>query len=389
MQFHKRAEELFEEMVAHRRYLHEHAEVGENLPLTTEYIMQTLKSYGYDPQEICQSGVTATVGKPGKTVLLRAETDALPMTEESGLPFSSCDPEAAHTCGHDLHAAALLGVAKMLKEHEQELAGTVKFMFQPAEEIFKGADKMIQAGILENPRPDIAFSGHVTPRYPVGTIAFREGAAMASCYGFRITITGKAAHGANPDEGVDPINIAAHIYLALQELIAREVSFQNGAVLTIGSFHAGSMANSIPQTAELMGTMRSFDNEVRKKLIRRIECVTQKTAEMFCGTAELEVLSNVPVEYNDPGLSADLHRVIPDVFGHDAIEDVLMTGSDDFAYVTEQIPSALVFIGARDPLHEGPFFPGHHPKVLFDENVLKISSTLYAELATRWLAENN
>lgn len=382
------AQKIHEEMIMHRRYIHEHAETGEHLPLTKEYVIKCLKDYGYAPKEICDSGITATVGKGEKTILLRADMDALPMPEESGLAFASKNPEAAHTCGHDLHAAALLGAARLLKEREDKLKGTVKFMFQPGEEIFKGAHKMIEAGILECPRPDVAFAAHVTTRYKLGTVAFREGAAMASCYGFRILITGKGSHGANPEDGVDPVNIGAHIYLALQELIAREISYQNGAILTIGSFRAGNVPNTIPETAEMLGTLRTFDNQLRHNLIQRIGEIAEKTAEMFRGHADIEVLSDVPVEKNEPGLSASISRYITDLSGREPVEDILMTGSEDFAYISEKIPSVLVFVGALDPEHKGPVYGGHHSKVVFDENVLPVSAAIYAEVAERWLAEH-
>ena len=363
--------------------------MAESLPLTTEYVVSRLKEYGYEPEEICESGVTAVAGREGKTVLLRADMDALPMKEESGLAFASRNPEAAHTCGHDLHAAALLGAARLLKENEHNLKGTVKFMFQPGEEVFKGARKMMQAGVLKNPRPDIAFAGHVTPRYKTGTVAFHEGNAMASCYGFRIIVRGKASHGANPEDGIDPINIGTHIYLALQELIAREISYQNGAILTIGSFQAGNVPNTIPETAQLLGTLRTFDNNLRKVLIERINKIVSGTAEIFKGSASLEVLSDVPAEYNDIELSSDIRRYARELLGTDTIEDILMTGSEDFAYISEIIPSVLVFIGATDPEYKGKVYGGHHSRAVFDENALPISAALYAQIAEKWLFEHS
>lgn len=389
MSYLEEACKLQEELVHFRRYVHQNAEVGCCLPKTTAFVMNELRKMGYEPEQICESGVTASVGRGEKGILLRADMDALPMKELSGLDFSSGDDHAAHTCGHDLHVAALLGAAKLLKAHEGELNGVVKFMFQPGEEIFKGSKVMISAGILENPRVDAAFAGHVTPRYKTGVVACRDGAALASCYGFKLHIYGKAAHGANPEDGIDPINIGVHIHMALQELIAREVNLQKGATLTIGSFHAGEAANNIPDKAELQGTLRTFNNEVRDYLIRRIETVSRLTGEMFGGKVEIEELSNVPAQINDNAMIAHARSCIKDLCGEENLkEDVLMTGSEDFAFIGEKVPSAIVFIGALDPKHQGEIFYGHHPRVMFDENVLPLCAALYAETAARWLGEN-
>ena len=381
------ARQLQQEMIAHRRYIHQHAEVGMKLPLTTAYIMDQLRAMGYQPVQLCESGVIATVGKPGKTILLRAETDALPMREESGLPYASPSPEAAHTCGHDLHTAALLGAAKILKKNEDVLCGTVKLMFQPGEEILLGASEMIRQGVLENPHVDAAFSCHVTPRNPTGVLSFRDGAAMASCCGFSIKIKGKGAHGASPSKGVDPINIGAHIHIALQELISREAPFQSGAILTIGAFRSGNMPNTIPEEAELLGTLRTFDQQLRLDLTQRIICIAEKTAEAFRGSTQVELLSDVPVEYNDPALSSCLRSCAKELFGQDTLIDDPRTGSDDFAFISQQVPSVLAFIGARFPSYQGEVYPGHHPKVIFDENAITAAGALYAKLAVQWLQD--
>lgn len=249
---------LRSETAAHRRYLHQHAEIGMCLPMTAAYIKKELTSIGCTPMALGGDGVVAEIGRPGKVVLLRAEVDALPMPDESGLPFACPNGTTGHTCGHDLHGAALLTAAKMLKENEASLRGTVRLLFQPGEETFEGAAAMIEAGLLRSPRPDIAYTGHVTTRYPVGTIAMRAGATMASCYSFRILITGKTSHGACPEEGIDPINIGAHIYLAMQELLAREIAFDDKVTLTFGMFRAGNVPNTIPEQAELQGTLRTL-----------------------------------------------------------------------------------------------------------------------------------
>jgi amidohydrolase len=388
MNYFESAKLLQNDMVAYRRYFHQHAELGHELPQTTAYVIKKLTDFGYTPAEICKSGVVATIGKPGKTAMLRADMDALPMKEESGLPFACTESFAAHTCGHDLHTAALLGTARLLRENEDALRGTVKLMFQPAEEVLTGSKAMIDAGVLENPKVDIAFAGHVTPRYPTGIIALRSGVAMASCYGFRIRIKGFSAHGCYPEQSISPINIGSHIYLALQELIARETDPMKSAVLTVGSFHSGSMPNTIPGEACMEGTLRTFDQSLTAFLIERLNCVVEKTAEVFRGKAEVEVMWNVPTEYNDPKLSEDVGRYYKDLFGREAKEDILIAGAEDFAFISRLVPTVDLYIGATDPAHPDSFYPSHNPKVVFDEGVLSLSAALNAEVATRWLNEN-
>lgn len=390
MDYFERAKELMPEMVEARRYIHKNAEVGFLLPMSTAFVMKKLIELDYEPREICNSGIVATIGKPGKCVLLRADMDALPMPEETGLPFASTNPLAAHTCGHDLHTAALLGTARLLRENESALDGTVKLMFQPGEEIFWGAKEMIAHGVLENPAVNIAFAGHVTPRYKTGNIAMRSGPAMASCDFFRINIKGKATHGSVPNQGVSPINIAVHIYLAMQELISREVNFQSGhgASLTLGSFQAGNVPNTIPDDAVLLGTLRSFDEEERRFLLERLRCLTENTAKMFRGTATLEIMTAVPILHNNPTLCRCVGRYFRELFGRDALEDSLIYGSEDFAFVSERVPTVDLYVGAVHPDYDGPFYASHHSKIVFDEDALAVSAALGAEVATRWLAEH-
>ena len=384
MDYLERARQLSEELTAHRRYLHQHAEAGMDLPVSAAYIYDRLAALGCSPARLGGSGVTAMIGRPGRTVLLRAEMDALPMAEQSGFPFCS-QTDAAHTCGHDLHAAALLTAARMLKENESSLPGTVKLLFQPGEEVLRGAGEMIRLGALSDPPVDAAFSCHVTTRTDTGTVAFRDGAAMAACSNFAVRVTGQGAHGASPSMGVDPINIAVHIYLSLQELIAREVSLQNGAVLTVGSFHAGSVPNTIPGEAAFSGTLRCFDDELHRQLRQRIVCLAEKTAEAFRGRAEVEWLSSAPVEYNDPALCAFVRDYVSRAMGRPALADDVRSGADDFAYITGAVPSVLAWVGAHDPEDSAPVYPGHHPKVVFDENAMPVMAALYAGLADAFL----
>ena len=279
MDFYKRALELKDETVADRRYIHQNAETGLELPKTKAYVMDKLKEYGLDPVE-CGEGVVATLGNGGRVLLLRADMDGLPMQEESGEAFACPTGKTAHTCGHDFHAAMLLTAARMLKENEDELEGTVKLMFQPAEETFEGSKNMIENGILQNPPVDAALAYHVSAgKMPVGLYMYNsKDTMMFSVDGFKITLTGKGSHGAYPHAGVDPINIGAHVHLALQELIARESDPTHSCVLTVGKFQAGTVGNIIPETAVLEGTIRTNKPESRELLVRRMKEVAERVA---------------------------------------------------------------------------------------------------------------
>ncbi len=388
MDYTKRAIELQEDMVSWRRYLHAHAEVGFQLPKAVSYVRSRLQEMGYDPQDVCEGGLSAVAGKSGKTLLLRAEMDALPMREETGLSFACTEEAHAHTCGHDLHSAALLGAAKILKENENRLQGTVKFMFQPAEEILLGAERMIEGGILEKPVVGAALAMHVTPRYETGQIALRRGVAMAACFGFRINITGFSAHGCYPEQSVSPINIATHIYLALQELIARESDPTKVAVLTIGSLHSGNMPNTIPGTAVMEGTLRTFDQPLIEFLIARIRTVVAMTGELYRGKAEVETLWNVPVLYNNPGLHDEVCTAYTAQTGMQPLEDPLIAGSEDFAFVSQRVPTVDLYIGATPADGLDSYFPAHHPACTFDEAVLWRMASFYAAFAEDWLREH-
>jgi len=297
MDYLKRARELSEQLIKDRRHIHSHAETGMNLPYTTEYVFNRLSEMGYSPTKPKKGGIVALVGSPkGKTILLRADMDALPMTEENDLDFKSINTNSAHTCGHDMHSAMLLTAAKMLKENEKNLAGTVKLMFQPGEEVFAGARAMIEDGLLENPKVDAALAYHVgAGNMPIGIHLYNNKEALLySNTGFKIKITGKGGHGAYPHFSVDPINIAVHTYLALQELIAREADPAAKCVLTIGKFNSGQANNAIPETAELEGTLRTVSTELKNQLTTRLKELSADIAKAYRGRAEVEITSDVP-----------------------------------------------------------------------------------------------
>ena len=390
MNYYERALALREETVAHRRYLHTNAEVGLVMPKAKAYVLEKLAECGLAPKE-CGHGVTATIGHGGKCILLRADMDALPIGEESGETFACPTGTEAHCCGHDFHAAMLLTAAKMLKENEAELKGTVKLMFQTGEETFEGAKNMLENGILENPAPDVALAYHVTSgKMPIGIYMYNStGTMMFSVDGFKITVTGRGGHGAYPHTSIDPINIAVHIYLALEALIAREADPNKACVLTIGKFSAGSVSNIIPQKAELQGTIRSNDQTNREMLVRRMKEVAVRTAEVYGGTAEIEMLSEVPPLLCDPKLTNEFAEYMKTVGvpGAHPYPGVSASASEDFASIAEKIPSTFMYISAGYLDNRG-VVPAHNPKVQFNEDVCPVGAASYAHCATEWLKNN-
>ena len=390
MNYYERALALKEETVAHRRFFHVNAEVGLNMPKGQAYVLEELKKLGIDAKP-CGHGVTATVGNGGKCLLLRADMDALPMAEESGLEFACPTGTEAHTCGHDFHVAMLLTAAKMLKENEANLEGTVKFMFQPAEETFEGAKNMLENGILENPAPDAALAYHVTSgKMPVGIYMYNNASTMMfSVDGFKITVHGKGAHGAYPHSSIDPINIAVHIYTALEALIAREVDPAKANLLTIGKFSAGTASNIIPETAELQGTIRSNDKPSRELLVRRMKEIAVKTAECYGGTAEIEMLSEVPPLICDPKLTNEFVGYMKDmnIPGAMPYPGISASASEDFASIADKIPGTFMYLSAGF-LDDRGGAPAHNPKVMFNEDVCPIGASSYAHCATEWLKNN-
>ncbi len=390
MDYYERAVELKEETVANRRYFHTNAEVGLDMPKAQAYVMEKLKEYGLDPEE-CGHGVTACLGHGGKTILLRADMDALPMAEESGEEFACPTGSAVHACGHDFHAAMLLTAAKMLKENEDALEGTVKLMFQPAEETFEGGKDMIEHGILEHPKVDAALAYHVTTgKMPVGIYMYNSKSAMMfSVDSFRIEIIGKGAHGAYPHNSIDPINIAVHVYLALEALLAREADPTKSCVLTIGKIEAGTAANIIPDTAVMEGTIRTNDKASRELLVRRMKEAAKKTAEAYGGKAEITMLSGVAPLICNPDLTEEFvgymkELKIPGMMPYPGIE---ASASEDFASIAERVPSTFMYLSAGFTDERGAY-PAHSPKVRFNEDVCPIGSACLAYCADRWLQEN-
>ena len=387
MDYYARALQLQEETIAHRRWFHRNAEVGLSMPKGQAYALTELKKLGIRA-EPCGNGVSAVLGSPGRCILLRADMDALPMAEESGLDFACPTGTAAHCCGHDLHAAMLLTAARLLKENEAALEGTVKLMFQPGEETLEGARQMLSAGILSDPAPQAALAYHVTAGpTPPGTFMYSsDGPMMFSADGFRITLHGKGGHGAYPHTAIDPIHIGCHVYLALQGLIAREVDPAQANVLTIGQFTAGNTANVIPHNALLTGSIRSNDPASRALLTRRLVEVTQKTAEALGGSATVDMLYGIPPLYCHQALTEEMASYMGQLAipGLTAIPGIRASASEDFAAIAEKIPGVFMYLSAGFPDERGDA-PAHNPKVLFNEDVLPIGAAGYAHCATAWL----
>ena len=374
-----------ETLVNIRRTLHQMPEVGMDLPRTVGFICEQLDQLGCTWKMVA-GGMEVLIGREdGPVFLLRGDMDALPMREESGLPFSSCG-DAAHTCGHDLHATMLLGAAALLKAHEHELNGRVKLMFQPGEEGLRGAIAMVNAGILENPHVDAAMAMHVFPGpMHVGTVAWREGPALASSDAFRLTVRGKAGHGAIPQNAVDPISIAAHIVTALQEVNAREVDPQDPLVLTICSIHGGQLHNAIPETVEMTGSIRAFSNHNRAHAKQRLQEICQGIAAAFRGSCQVEFMSGGSSLHNEPSLARELAGYTSQIA--DKMEELpRQMGSEDFAEVTQRVPAVFMGIGAGGPeeiYHQGG---SHNPRVVFNEDVLPLGAAILAGCAANWLA---
>ena len=388
----KQAEAIKEELITFRRTIHSNPEVGDTLPKTKSYVMDKLKEFGYNPEEICESGIVATIEgrEPGKTFLLRADMDALPIEEETDFEFKS-NNGCMHACGHDMHTAMLLGAAKLLKQNQDKIKGTVKLVFQPDEEGFTGAKKMIEAGVLKNPDVDAAMAMHVHSGTPSNLVLCGLGTSIAGCNRFRIVVRGEGCHGAMPETGVDPINIAAHIYISLQEIIAREISATQPAVLTIGKFSGGEVPNVIPGEVIMEGTIRSLNKEAGEFIFNRMNDIVVSTAKMFRGEAELIELSSVPPLANDNDLAKEVTSYLKDLLGERAVVlfEASGMGSEDFASYSYQVPSVYLMLGAGSK-QENPLYGEamHNEKVVFNEDILVTGAAMHAYSAIMWLKNN-
>ena len=392
------AKQLQPELLQCRRTIHRHPETGFDLQETKALVKRQLTEMGYSPQECGKCGLVALAGgkKKGRTILIRADMDALPIEEAAEVEYRSETPGRMHGCGHDMHTAMLLGAAKLLKAHEDELAGTVKLMFQPAEELFQGADDMIGAGVLENPHVDAAVMIHVVPGLPLPSgivLVPGAGTGMASCQQYRIVVKGKGGHGAMPHVSVDPITAAAHIHLALQEINSRELGPDEFGVFTTGMFRAGDASNIIPDTAEMRGTIRTADLAVNEKIKTRIREIAQGVGGAMRTEVTVDFFDFCPPMLADGALSECGLGYMKELLGDGAMSMAALGGpkvgggSEDFAFVSCKVPTVGMFLSAGSP-KEGYAYSQHHPKVTFDDSILYRGSAAYAYFAARWLEEH-
>ncbi len=370
------ANAMYDELVRWRRDLHKIPELGLELPQTAAYVMDRLKEFNI-PFETKVHGncIVAYLGKGDRCLLLRADMDGLPVHEETALAFASQNG-CMHACGHDLHTASLLGAAKILKAHENELKGTIKLLFQPGEEICAGARAAIKDNVLNNPKVDAAFATHVSSGCPVGMLAYGT-ITNAAVYGFKILITGKGTHGAMPENGIDPINVGVHIYLGLQELIARECASGKEVTLTIGQFNSGAANNIIPETAVLQGTLRTLDDQTRSYLIQRIHEIVHDLSKAFRARGEVETLIDIPAVCCDEQRTEQLAHTFETMDKNlKIIPGLHITGSEDFAVFSREVPASFFLIGAQDDSET--IYAHHNPKVCFNEKALPIGTAVYA-----------
>lgn len=402
--FLKEAQSYSDLLIESRRYLHTHPGTGFDLEDTKEYVKNELIKMGYEPKECGKAGLIALVGgkKPGKVFLIRGDMDALPIEEQADIDFKATNGKM-HACGHDMHTTMMLGAARLLKAHEDEIEGTIKLMFQPAEEIFEGSKDMIAHGLLENPSVDAALMIHVMANMPLptGTIVSCDGgvSAPAADY-FDIEIQGKGCHGSMPNNGVDPIPVAAHIITGLQEIQTRELPLNDGAILTMGSIHGGNASNVIPDTVHMGGTIRTYDEDTRVFLKTRMEDVVTCIAKAYRATATISFGSGCPTLTNDRALAKCTPEYVKELLGPKKVftaaqlnalsgsnKSEKSAGSEDFAYVSQEVPSIMFALAAGEP-QKGYCYPQHHPMAKFDEAVLPEGSAVYAYTAMRWLQEH-
>lgn len=381
------AKAIQDQLVAWRRELHAYPEVGFQLPQTFDFVSGVLRQLGYEPLKIGQCGIVASIGSGDPVILLRADMDGLPVQEASGLSFAA-ENGNAHVCGHDMHTAMLLGAARLLKQHEASLKGTVKLMFQPAEESLSGASDMIANGLLNDPKPASAMMIHVmnTGDMEAGTVIIPPaGVSAPAADMFEIRLQGKGCHGAMPHNGFDPVNAGAHLVLALQTISTREVSLNDAHALTIACFQAGDTTNVIPDTAVLKGSVRSYDLKTQQFLKERIEEITHLTAQTYRIKAEVVWLSGCPTLVNHPKLVQMAGEVLPQLLGRENVltaeqlggKAARSVGSEDFSYISQQVPSLMLAMAAGG-INELPL---HHPGIIFDEKALPYGAAVYAAFA--------
>jgi amidohydrolase len=378
-----------------RRQLHRHPEIGLQLPRTQATV---LDAFAELPVEVITGKSTSSVvgvlrgARPGPSYLLRADMDALPVHEDTGLPFASEIPGAMHACGHDTHVAMLLGAARLLAERRDLLAGQVVFMVQPGEEGFHGARYMLEEGLLDVvPEAPVsgAFALHITSTFASGSINVRPGPMMAAADQWRMTVRGRGGHASMPHTAADPMPVAAEIVLALQSMVTRRVDVFDPAVVTVAHIEAGSTSNVIPETAFLEGTIRTLSAETRRDVVAAVRRVATHVGAAHEIIVDFEHVEGYPVTVNDPEIAAQVLRTAKELLGDraGALMSAPLMGAEDFSYVLERVPGAMAFLGACPPGLEPENAPANHSNlVVFDEEPLPAGVALYAQMALQALA---
>jgi amidohydrolase len=403
----RRIEQVEAKAIGWRRDLHQHPELSNREVRTSKIVADHLRSLGIEVRSgVAHTGVVGTLrgGKPGPVVALRADMDALPVTEEVDLPFASKERTVfnghevgvMHACGHDNHVAILMGVAEVLAGIRPDLPGTVRFIFQPAEEGAPqgeegGAGFMIKEGALQNPRPEVIFGLHVFP-LPVGFIGYRAGGTMASSDSLQIVVRGRQTHGAVPWGGVDPIVVASQVVLGLQTIISRQTDLtRTPAIITIGSIHGGVRSNIIPDTVTMEGTIRVFDPDIQNSIHERIRRTAEMIAESAGAKAEVKIVRGNPVTYNDPKLTEQMLPTLSRVAGEYGCGPIPpATPSEDFSLYEKEIPGLFFFLGVT-PRDADPakVASNHSPHFFADESALKVGMRALASLAVDYMQQKS
>ncbi len=380
------AKEIEPQVIEWRRYFHEFPELSNRETKTGAYIAEYLKKLGLEVQyPVAKTGVVALLktGKPGPVIALRADIDGLPVTERGSLPFASKEKATfngqetgvMHACGHDSHIAILMGVAEILVKNKNELKGTIKFLFQPAEEGAPtgeegGAYLMVKEGVLQNPKVDAVFGLHIQSMRPIGEVAYKSGGMMAAVDSYSVTVKGKQTHGSAPWAGIDPIVISSQIILGLQTIISRQTELtKEAAVISVGRIQSGIRENIIPEEAFFAGTIRTLDTDMQKKIHEKIKLTATKIAESGGATADVKINIMYPVTYNDPALTEKMLPSLKKAAGADKVKSInAVTGAEDFSFYQKEIPGLFVFVGAMPPDADPQKVASHHtPDFFIDE----------------------
>ena len=375
------AKAIENELIAHRRHLHQNPELGFDLPETTAYVMQQLREYGYEPKAVGKAGISAVVGPDGgKTFLIRGDMDALPMKEETGLPFSSINGKM-HACGHDFHTSALLGAAKLLKAHESELKGQVKLMFQPAEEIGQGAKPFIAAGVLDG--AERVFGLHTAHDLRSGTVGLKPGLNNAAVDHFRIEVHGKSTHVSTPHLGTDALYIASQIVVAVQGLVTRMTSPTEPVIIGIGCLNAGTTYNAVAEHAVMEGTTRTVSQESRDRIRRLVSETADSIAAIYGGTAEIVWTDFAAALINDAEVCREAAAVTDSLLGegHVVTDRELSLSGDNFAEFELYRPGAYAYLGTGNPDKPHTVISNHNGGFDVDEDALVTGAALYAGYA--------